>query len=140
MHFFVPVYLSWYTLNMQELDTKSPGSLLQPHSLFVSPPHQEWNSLEIIRKSPHILQKGRLRARGSVGDIHATAHPLGFCILLALRSKTHCLATFVLGSPQNSPTFHLTELLLEPVNPHSKGHTVMDEGMTQHPKSFQRLG
>lgn len=119
MHFSVPVYLSWFTLNMQELDTKSPRVIASASSpvCFTHPLHQEWNSLEIIRKSPYILQIGRLRARGSVVDIHATAHPSGFCILLALRSKTHCLATFVLGSPQNSPTFHLTELLLEPVNP-----------------------
>lgn len=50
------------------------------------------------------------------------------------------LATLVLGSPQNSPALYLLELLLEPVNSHLKGHSVMEGGVTQRPQSLQSQG
>lgn len=87
------------------LSTKSPGPLLQLHSLYLSPTH------------PHMLQIGRQRARGSVSDFHVTTYPTGSCILLAPKSKAGSSTTLVLGSPQNSPALHLMEPLLEPLNP-----------------------
>lgn len=74
----------------------------------------------------------------SINDLHATAHTLGSCNLLALRSKTESLATLVFGSFQNSPALHRTELLMEPVNSHLEDISVMKGGMIQHPKSLQR--
>lgn len=59
---------------------------------------------------------------------------------MAPKSKAESLATLVPSSPQNSPTLHFTEPLLEPVNPHQKDHAVKEGVMTQRPKSFQRLG
>lgn len=51
---------------------------------------------------------------------------------MAPKSKAESLATLVLGSPQNSPTLQF--------NRHLKGHAVTEGVMTQHAKSFQRLG
>lgn len=78
------------------------------------------------------MQIGRLKVRGRVGDLNATAHPSGSYILLAPRSKTESLATLVLGSPQKSPALQLSELQLETVNPHLKGYAVVEGDKTQY--------